>query len=98
LTHVCKYVKLPPVAKWQLPSFLTLEVRCVAKRSTGVVRWFDGSKGYGYINSEDGEEVFVHHSAIANLDTPFLSAGESVAFSFEQTVRGPQALEVTRLN
>ncbi len=70
----------------------------MAKRSTGVVRWFDGSKGYGYISSEDGEEVFVHYSAIDSKHAPFLSVGESVAFSLEQTVRGPQALEVTRLN
>lgn len=70
----------------------------MAKRFTGVVRWFDGSKGYGYISSEDGKEVFVHYSAIAGKDSPFLSVGESVTFSLEQTVRGPQALEVTRLN
>lgn len=70
----------------------------MAKRNTGVVRWFDGSKGYGYNGSEDGDEIFVHHSAIDGKDSPFLSVGESVAFSLEQTVRGPQALEVTRLN
>jgi len=35
----------------------------VAKRTTGVVRWFDGSKGYGYIDAKDGEQVFVHYSA-----------------------------------
>jgi CspA family cold shock protein len=75
-----------------------MEVRCVAKRCTGTVRWFDGSKGYGYISSEDGEEVFVHYSAIASKDSHFLSVGESVAFFLKQTVRGPQALEVTRLN
>ena len=75
-----------------------MEVRCVAKRCTGTVRWFDGSKGYGYISSEDGEEVFVHYSAIAGKDSPFLSVGENVVFFLEQTVRGPQALDVTRLN
>jgi CspA family cold shock protein len=75
-----------------------MEVRCVAKRCTGVVRWFDGSKGYGYISSEDGEEVFVHYSAIAGKDSPILSVGDSVVFFLKQTVRGPQALDVARLN
>jgi cold shock protein len=70
----------------------------LAKRTTGVVRWFDGSKGYGYIDCEDGQDVFVHHSALSQLDMPLLSVGESVVFFLEQTVRGPQATDVTRLN
>lgn len=70
----------------------------MAKRTTGVVRWFDGSKGYGYIDCEDGQDVFVHHSALSQLDLPLLSVGESVVFFLEQTVRGPQATDVTRLN
>lgn len=70
----------------------------MAKRTTGVVRWFDGSKGYGYIDCEDGQDVFVHHSALSQLDMPLLSVGESVVFFLEQTVRGPQATDVTRLN
>lgn len=68
------------------------------KRTTGVVRWFDGSKGYGYISSEDGDEVFVHYTDISSTNSPLLSAGEQVAFFLEQTVRGPQATDVTRLN
>jgi CspA family cold shock protein len=70
----------------------------LAKRTTGVVRWFDGSKGYGYIDCEDGQDVFVHHSALSQLDLPLLNVGESVVFFLEQTVRGPQATDVTRLN
>lgn len=70
----------------------------MAKRTTGVVRWFDGSKGYGYIDCEDGQDVFVHHSALSQLELPLLSVGESVVFFLEQTVRGPQATDVTRLN
>lgn len=70
----------------------------MAKRTTGVVRWFDGSKGYGYIDSEDGDDVFVHYTAISKEDAPILLEGEQVAFFLEHTVRGPQATDVTRLN
>ena len=70
----------------------------LAKRTTGVVRWFDGSKGYGYINAEDGEEVFVHHTAITGQGSPLLSQGERVVFFLERTVRGAQATDVSRLN
>jgi CspA family cold shock protein len=70
----------------------------LAKRATGVVRWFDGSKGYGYIDCEDGQSVFVHYSAIASQDSPLLMQGEEVVFFLEHTIRGPQATDVTRLN
>jgi len=70
----------------------------VAKRTTGVVRWFDGSKGYGYIDAKDGEEVFVHHTALTSYDAPLLLEGEQVEFFLRQTVNGPQATDVSRLN
>lgn len=70
----------------------------MAKRTTGVVRWFDGSKGFGYINAEGGEDVFVHYTAISGQDAPLLMEGDQVAFFLEHTVRGPQASDVTRLN
>lgn len=69
----------------------------MSKRTTGVVRWFDGSKGYGYIDAEDGEDVFVHYRDILGQGIPFLSVDES-AFFLEQTIRGPQATDVTRLS
>jgi CspA family cold shock protein len=67
-------------------------------RKKGTVRWFDGSKGYGFINAEDGTDVFVHYSAITGQGAPLLSVGDKVLFLLENTVRGPQALDVTRLN
>jgi len=71
----------------------------VAKRTTGVVRWYDGSKGYGYIDAKDGEDVFVHYSAITGEMLPLLLEGEQVAFFLEYTAdRGHQATDVTRLN
>ncbi len=68
------------------------------KRTTGVVRWFDGSRGYGYIEAESGERVFVHHTAICSPEAPLLREGEHVVFVLEQTVQGLQASEVTRLS
>jgi CspA family cold shock protein len=63
------------------------------------VRWFDGSKGFGYIDAEDGEDVFVHYSAIAGKELPLLTQGEQVSFFLEHTAaHGPQATDVTRLN
>jgi CspA family cold shock protein len=70
----------------------------LAKRTTGVVRWFDGSKGYGYIDAQDGEDVFVHYSALQAGNAPLLSAGDEVSFFLEQTVRGAEASDVARLN
>ncbi|HEY43387.1 MAG TPA: cold shock domain-containing protein [Anaerolineae bacterium] len=68
----------------------------VTKRSTGVVRWFDGSKGYAYIDAEDGEGVFVYYT---REDYPLLLEGDRVAFFIEYTViRGPQAIGVSRPN
>lgn len=70
----------------------------MGKRTTGVVRWFDGSKGYGYIDDEDGKEVFVHYSQLKHNQSPLLMAGEEVSFFLEHTVRGPQATDVDHLN
>ena len=70
----------------------------VAKRAKGVVRWFDGSKGYGYIQEQDGEDVFVHYSEITGGGLHLLKVGEEVAFFMESTIRGWQATDVTRLN
>lgn len=71
----------------------------MTKRTTGVVRWFDGSKGYGYIDAKDGEDVFVHYRDITGKGLPLLSEGEQVAFFLEFTAaHGLQATDVTRLN
>ena len=70
----------------------------VAKRTKGTVRWFDGSKGYGYIQAQDGEDVFVHYSDISGGGLQLLNVGEEVVFFMETTLRGWQASDVTRLN
>jgi len=70
----------------------------VANRTKGTVRWFDGSKGYGYIQAQDGEDVFVHYSDISGGGLQLLNVGEEVVFFMETTLRGWQASDVTRLN
>jgi len=66
--------------------------------STGIVKWFSRSKGYGFI-SPDGEEkdVFVHYSNIQGEGFRNLDAGDRVSFVVEDTPKGPQAVNVTPL-
>ena len=70
----------------------------MSKRATGIVRWFDGSKGYGYISAEGVEEVFVHYSAITGNGVKNLLEGDKVEFVLEDSLRGPQAKQVIRLS
>ena len=69
----------------------------MSKHITGVVRWFDGSRGYGYITAE-GKDVFVHYSAITGNGLKNLQEGDQVECVVEESYRGPQAVEVVRLN
>jgi len=64
---------------------------------TGTVEWFDGSKGFGYIESVEGKKVFVHYSAITGNGIRNLREGEQVEFTVESSPRGPQAAQVVRL-
>jgi CspA family cold shock protein len=66
-------------------------------RIKGTVRWFDGSKGFGYIQSEQGHQVFVHYTAISDKGLRNLSPGQQVEFVVQESVRGPQAEKVVRL-
>jgi CspA family cold shock protein len=66
-------------------------------RFRGTVRWFDGSKGFGYIQSEQGNDVFVHYTAISDKGFRNLSPGQQVEFSIQDSVHGPQAADVVRL-
>lgn len=66
--------------------------------STGTVKWFNGSKGFGFITPESGEDVFVHFSAIAGDGYKSLDEGDEVEFEITQGQKGPQASNVTKIS
>jgi len=66
----------------------------VSERITGTVKWFNGTKGYGFISREDGDDVFVHYSAIQAEGFRKLEEGQQVEFSVEDSPKGPQATNV----
>jgi CspA family cold shock protein len=61
----------------------------------GTVKWFDDRKGYGFIEQEDGPDVFVHHTGINGNGFKSLREGESVTFDVEEGRKGPSAVNVT---
>ena len=61
----------------------------------GTVKWFNDRKGFGFIEQEDGADVFVHHSAINASGFKSLSEGDQVSFDVEQGQKGPAAANVT---
>ena len=62
----------------------------------GTVKWFNAEKGFGFIEREAGEDVFVHFSAIQSEGFKSLDEGQSVTFEIEQGQRGPQATNVQK--
>jgi CspA family cold shock protein len=69
----------------------------MAERTTGTVKWFNGTKGYGFLAQEDGEDVFVHFSAIQGEGYRNLVEGQKVEFSVERGPKGFQAVDVVVL-
>jgi len=63
----------------------------------GVVKWFSERKGFGFIEQEDGQDLFVHHSAINMTGFKTLNEGDRVSFETEESDRGPKAKNVTKL-
>ena len=71
--------------------------RNVNKMAKGKVKWFNAEKGYGFIESEDGTDVFVHFSAIAMDGYKTLDEGMEVTFDVSEGAKGPQASNVVRV-
>jgi CspA family cold shock protein len=63
----------------------------------GIVKWFNDRKGFGFIEREDADDVFVHHSAIGGSGFKTLAEGDQVTFDVEQGAKGPSAQNVTRV-
>jgi CspA family cold shock protein len=69
----------------------------MSEREIGTVKWFSNNKGYGFIEREDGPDVFVHFSAINADGYRSLEEGQRVEFTIEQGPKGPQAANVELL-
>ena len=69
----------------------------MGERTTGTVKWFNASKGFGFIARDGGEDVFVHHSAIQGEGYRTLEEGQRVEFDVESGPKGLKASNVTRL-
>ncbi len=66
----------------------------MADRQVGTVKWFNETKGFGFIQREQGEDVFVHYSSIRGEGFKTLSEGQKVEFTLGQGQKGPQANDV----
>jgi CspA family cold shock protein len=64
---------------------------------TGKVKWFSATKGYGFIESDEGGDVFVHYTAIEGSGFKTLEQGQAVEFEIQQGTKGPQAVRVRKL-
>jgi CspA family cold shock protein len=63
----------------------------------GTVKWFNESKGFGFITSEDGSDVFVHYSSIQGNGFKSLAEGDAVSFDVEKGPKGPKAINVVKI-
>lgn len=69
----------------------------MAERETGTVKWFNAAKGYGFIQRDQGEDIFVHYSEIVGEGYRSLDEGQRVEFTVAQSPKGLQAQSVTTL-
>jgi len=70
----------------------------MAERETGTVKWFNTTKGYGFITRDQGEDVFVHYTAVRGEGFRSLSEGQRVEFTVAEGTKGPQAQDVDILD
>ena len=69
----------------------------MSERTIGIVKWFNRSKGYGFISRDNGNDVFVHYTAIQGEGFRNLEEGQQVEFAVEDSPKGPQAVNVVAL-
>ena len=69
----------------------------MSEKIQGTVKWFDGQKGFGFIEREEGKDVFVHHNAIVGEGYRNLEEGQRVEFTIVQGQKGPQAQDVVAI-
>jgi CspA family cold shock protein len=78
--------------------FLGKEFQIMSTREQGTVKWFNGSKGYGFIERDAGGDIFVHFNAIVGEGYRNLEEGQRVEFDVVQGQKGPQAQDVVALS
>lgn len=69
----------------------------MSERETGIVKWFNATKGWGFIERSDGQDVFVHYSAINGTGYRSLDEGQRVEFTVTKGEKGPQAQDVVKV-
>lgn len=69
----------------------------MSERNVGTVKWFSDQKGFGFLEQEGGDDVFVHHSAIVSEGFRTLAEGDRVEFTIEQGQKGPAAVDVRKI-
>jgi CspA family cold shock protein len=79
------------------PSEILIHKKEVNGMVQGTVKWFNESKGFGFITSEDGSEAFVHHTSIQGNGFKTLAEGDKVSFDVENGPKGPKAINVVKL-
>mgnify|MGYP001826579606 FL=1 len=70
----------------------------MSDRQTGTVKWFNGTKGFGFIEQDSGGDIFVHYSAIVGDGYRNLEDGQRVEFTVTEGPKGPQAQDVVAIN
>ena len=80
---------------WNTTIILFILLQETASMAKGIVKWFNDSKGFGFIEQEDGKDLFVHHSSINATGFKSLNEGDRVTFDIEQGQKGPAATNVT---
>jgi CspA family cold shock protein len=80
-----------------MPSEISVHKKGGKKMANGTVKWFNESKGFGFITNDDGSEAFVHHTSIQGNGFKTLAEGDKVSFDIEKGPKGPNAVNVVKL-